>query len=831
MLDDKITRCLGLITQYNPLAIAPGGMAKADNVVIRRENIIEDRRGYSSYATRADNITQLLTYQSKVLAHHGTTISYDNGSGTFSAYSGSYSAISGQKIRGVEAFSNLYMTTSLGVKVFTDVAGTAARLSGAPRSLDPSYSLTGASGFLANSFQCAYRSVIQRTDANKNVVTGYPSQRLWVINAAGGSRNVILTNYLPSEAAAGDVIQFYRADQVSGTSDDTSGDEMGLVYQYELLAADITAGYVQFTDSVTDSLIGATLYTSPSQEGISQANDRPPLAKDICLHRNNFMLYANTKTKQRLFVTLVGAGSLSAKTITLGGITYNFGASEIISGGGSPQALVSATGVAAVDIDLTARSLVRVINRYATNTTVYAYYLSGAGDLPGQLMIEEKGVGAAAFTLQASDTAIAGMFFPAPPVSPTTTTKSTSTNQEQKNAIFISKNQQPEHVPATAYVFAGAANAEVLRIVALRDSSIVIKEDGVYRVNGESVSAISVTPIDNTLVCLALESVCVLDNQVYMLSNRGVVAISENGVQVMSRDIEPNLTKLFTVSLLKDYTTAVGYESEASYIISTITNTDETVANQTFIYNVFTKTWVRWTFGFKAAIVPGKTLDKMFFAKPSDVTIYRERKDFSDTDYCDPESTITLTSVSGTTVEFTSSVTPQIGYVIKQGTTEIPISAITVITGGWRATVSSTPPASWAAGSATLFPNVGFDVDFHSWNAGKPNLTKQIAYGAVFADDTEGANSVTALILKFKSNFDAETAEVTVSPDTSGWGGSWGSMPWGGGVEPGYMRTVPRNKQYASRLTFGVKHQNARERLSIAGYGFIFNMVSERIGR
>jgi hypothetical protein len=341
-------------------------------------------------------------------------LSYDNGSGTFADYSGSYSAPTGARMRFVEAFSNLYATTSSGVKVFSDITGTAGRLAGAPRALDPSYTLTGASGFLSTGNQCAYRCTIQRTDTNSNIVTGYPSQRLWVTNSAGGSRNVILTVYLPSEAKAGDVLQFFRTAQVVGTTDDISADEMGLVYQYELIAGDISTGNIVFTDSVTDALRGATLYTSPSQEGIQQANDRPPLTKDLALYKSNYMLYANAQTKQRLSVTLVGTASLSGKTITLGGVTYNFGATEIISGGGSPQVLVSATGVAAVDIDLTARSLVRVINRYTLNTTIYAYYLSGPSDLPGQIMIEEKGVGASAFTLQASDTAVSGMFFPAP---------------------------------------------------------------------------------------------------------------------------------------------------------------------------------------------------------------------------------------------------------------------------------------------------------------------------------------------------------------------------------------------------------------------------------
>jgi hypothetical protein len=831
-MQDRITKSLGLVTQFNPLTIAPGAQKRSDNAVHRRENVIEPRRGHKLYSAFASAPKKLMSYMSKVLVHQGSTVSYDDGTGTFSDYSGTYAAPTGTRMRSVEAFSNLYVTTSLGAKVFSNVTGTAARLSGAPRALDPSYTLTGAAGFLSNGNQCAYRSVLRRTDAQSNTITGYPSQRLWVTNSAGGARNVILTEYLPSEAIAGDVIQFYRTEQVVGTTDDISADEMGLVYQYELVSADISAGFITFTDSVTDSLRGATLYISPSQEGIQQANDRPPLAKDLCLYKSNYMLYANTQTKQRLNFAMVGAGSLSGKTITLGGVTYNFGASEIISGAGSPQAIVSATGVAAVDIDLTARSLVRVINRYASNTTVYAYYLSGPDDLPGQIMIEEKGVGASAFTLQASDTAISAMFFPAPPVSPSTNTKSTSSNSVQKNAVYYSKSQQPEHVPPLNYLLVGPANKEILRIVNLKDSAIVIKEEGVYRITGETPSSFTVVPVDLTVYCRAPESVCALANQVYMLSNQGVVAISESGVQVISHEIEPNLTPLLTNTSIDDYTFGCAYESERCYLISTLTNSSDSVNNQTLVYNTATQVWDRHTYAFEAAIVEPST-DKLFFSKPSLLNVYTERKDFADTDYADPESNITITLINGTTVEFTiSAVTPAAGWVIAQGTTEIAISTVVAIAGGFRAIVKETPPSTWATGAAVIYPNVGFDIEWHAWCGPGPDVLKQVSGVAFLTDDTDGASSVSSFTGKFASNFDQEIEEVPITQPGTGWGGAWGSSPWGGSGDAfGYPTYVPRNKQFCSRLFVGLRHDNAREKISITGVAFVFNADSERIGR
>lgn len=835
-MNDSITRCTGLVLQYNPLATAPGALIRADNCVINRENIVEDRRGYALYGALANAVTQLLIYSGRVIAHNGTKLSYDDGAGNFSDFNGSYTAPSGYKSRGVEAFGNLYFTTNLGVQVATGLATSAGtiRNAGSPRSLDGSYALNAAgSGFLATSFQCAYRFVIQRTDANSNVIYGYPSTRMWVPNTAGSSKNVDVTLYLPAEAATTDVIQVYRTAQVSGTSSDTSGDEDALVYQANPSSTDISNGYIAFTDSITDALRGASLYTSPSQETITQANDRPPLCKDVALYKSQYMMYANTSTKQRLFFTLVGTSGLTGKTITLGGVTYNFGNSEIISGAGSPKVLVGSSGVAAVDIESTARSLVKVINRYAGNTTVYAYYQSGPSDLPGQILIEERGVGAAAFTVQASDTTIQGMFFPPPPVG-STTSASTSSNQVQKNSVYYSKAQQPEAVPSLNYIVVGPSNKNILRIAALKTSLVIIKEEGVYLLTGDNPQSFVVSPLDLTVYCKSADSVAVLANQVFMLSNQGVVAISETGVTVVSREIEPALKPLLGFSGISTYATGCAYESERTYLLSLMTVSADTVQNQIYLYNFFTRTWAHWTFGFCAAIIE-PTTDKLHLAKPSVVNVYKERKDFADTDYSDPETAITMTAVDtpNKKVTFTiSGATPGIGWVISQGGTGLAVSAIDSSTGSYIATMEGPLPTGWTTGAATIYPSVGFEIIWDSWQGGQPGMLKQVSEFAVLTDNIPGNNTATVLIPTFKSNFDEEQETVTIIPPGGSWGGSWGAIPWGGsGDGYGYRTFVPRNKQFCVRLNPGVQHKRAQEKLAIAGCAFNFEMISERIGK
>lgn len=913
MAQDDVTKCLGLVTQYNNLGGAPGALILADDAVIRRENIIETRRGYTSYGNLGASATQLFVYNKKVLAQNGTSISYDGGSGTFSTFAGSYSPPTGYKLRSQEAVSNVYVTTSAGPMAFMDlsapvtttassgstttsgvttvpvtsatgivvgwgvsgtgissgttvaaISGTTITLSatatitlgtsltfnptarkvGAPKCLDLSVATTAptGSGIMSSSStsvgtQCAYRAVVLRTDQNNNTLIGYPSPRAYISNLTGSGKDVAVTMYLSTDMQANDIVQFYRTTTVAYASGGTdgAGDEVHLVYSKTLTQSDIATGNISFTDIVVDSLASTTalLYTNPSQEGIGQANERPPLAKDIALYKSQYMFYANTTTKHRLYFTLLGTSSLTGKTITLAGITYNFGASEIISGAGSPQALVSATGVAANDIDLTARSLVRVINRYSSNTSVYAFYLSSGSDTPGQIMIEERGVGGSAFTLQASDSAISGMFNPAPPVSPSTTSTSTSSNNIQTNYLYYSKSQQPEAIPLLNYLPVGPSNRAILRIAPLRDSLIIVKEEGIYRLTGDTPSSFTVTLLDPTVFCKAADSVVVLNNSVFLLSNQGVVAVTDTGVQVVSREIEPNILPLLTYTNLSSYTSALAYDSERSYELSTMTSSTDTAPTQTYIYNVFTKTWTRKTYAFTAAIVEA-SIDKMYFVKSGDTNIYVERKTFSDSDYSDPEQSITIISVSGSTVVFSvaSTVTPTTGYSISQGGTEIPISSVTTAGANWQATMSSVPPAIWTAGAATLYPVIQMTVKWNSWEGGSPALLKRIRQVAILTDDISGQNSLANVQLSFTSDLDQTPDTINVTTQAESWGDAWGDMAWGG-TEDTYDYRVwpPKNKHYARLLTVGVTQVNANQKLSIAGVSYTFDVVSERTSK
>jgi len=823
-----IVKALGLVRQFNPLATAEGALSKADDCVISRENIIEDRRGYKRDSAFTDNIKQTLSFEGEVLVHHGDNISYYDGA-NYQTFAGNYEEIPGERIKGVEVNSNLMMTTSNGVVVAENLdTSNELRLAGAPRSLDPKYILSsGDDGFLQADSQVAYRVVIKRTDSNDNVFFGYPSQRLLVTNDTTGAENVHINIFMPEGVMLGDIFQVYRTEQIAGVDGDNSGDDMKLVYEREVVDDDFNLNLIVIKDVVVDELRGAALYTNATQEGLGQANGRPPVCRSMAVHKTNYTFYANTETRHRLQFTLVGTDDLVPFVMFIDGVEYTFASSENANIG---QVQVFNTPSVAVNIDLTARSLVNVINRYSANTSVYAYYLSEDGDLPGKILLEERSLSGSAFTVQAGNSLVAEMLFPIAPVSPSTSDKMTASNDRRKNAVYYSKFQQHEHVPELNYLLVGPANREILGIVALNDSTIVISEDGVYRITGDDPSSFIVTRINVTAICRAKESIAVLSNQVFMLSTQGVVRISETDVEVISREIELLINPLLQNSNLSSLTNAVAYESDRQYYLSTASDSGATESNVIFVYNIFTRSWVRWTFGFQSAVVELNS-DRLYFSKPDDDTLYVERKSLTDADFADLDYEIDITSINGAVIEFTmSGVAPTKGWTVEQGTTSIPIVSIEPITGGYRATMERSA-APFSEGLATIYQPVGMSLEWNTWTAGNPVAMKQVRNSALLGDDTLNRNTVTSMDFNFRSNFDGTPETVSLLRPKRGWGSAWGGSPWGGQSDSlGYVTYVPMNKQYCTRFYFGVDHTVALERLSISGVSHEFEMVSEEQG-
>jgi hypothetical protein len=404
----SLLKARGLNTYNNELNLPEGSLIVAENVVIDKNDAVQPRRGMAKYGddlpASDDRAKQLMEYKGRILRHYDSTIQYDNGSGTFTAFNGTFSELeTGLRMKYAESNGNFYFTTSDGIKKISASAASDFSSSsgyiidaGAPKGLDVQGALTGSAGsFFVVDAQVAYRVVWGIKDTNNNLILGSPSERLVMINpAAGAASYVTVTSTIPADAD--NTEYFYQLYRTKLTSSDsaTPDDEMNLVYEEGLTSTDISNGYITIVDTVPESfqVSGVPLYTNPiSGNGILQANDKPPVAKDITSFKES-MFFSNTKTVQRKIVTLLGVSAFTAgvSKLVIGNdtdsVVYNFENTEDIA---TRKVKISASASVAEAIDETTKSLVHVINR-DSGGLVYAYYISGADDLPGIILLESR---------------------------------------------------------------------------------------------------------------------------------------------------------------------------------------------------------------------------------------------------------------------------------------------------------------------------------------------------------------------------------------------------------------------------------------------------------
>jgi hypothetical protein len=347
-----------------------------------------------------------------------------------------------------------------------------------------------------------------------------------------------------------------------------------------------------------------------------------------------------------------------------GGLSTGFTipATPTINGAGEDAAnkkiLLSELSTPAQQVDETARSLVRVLNK--ESLIINAYYLSGPSDIPGKMVFESRSLTSPKFSVIANSAATGSQF------SPDLTTSQASDNEVSQNRIFYSKLQQPEAYPLLNYIDIGPKDKKILRILALRDGLVIFKEEGIYRISGESPPFV-VTPFDFSTNLKAPDSAVVLNNQIYIFSNQGVATISDTGVSIISRPIENQLLKLLNFSSSTNNSFGVSYESDRSYLLWTVKLSTDTKPTQCFRYNTFTSSWTTYDKTNTCGIVNFGD-DKLYLGAGDTNYIEVERKDFAREDYADREYSFTLSegNISNAQVKLGTLVNIRIGDVLYQ---------------------------------------------------------------------------------------------------------------------------------------------------------------------
>lgn len=877
----------GLYTSPNNLSGVPAGsLSIADNVVINAKSLIDSRRGQTQYGSPltigTGQINKLFNYAASLIVNYDDKMAYDSGAGVWIDYSGTYlTPLTGYKMRSLEALRNFYFTTSTGVYKIDSLTAT-PKLAGVEKALGGTGVTTGGSGFLVADSAVAYRIVWGYTDANKNLLLGAPSQRLIVRNAGGGSVDVALTFLIPSSITTDYFYQIYRSNGTALATDEPT-DELQLVLQGTPTSGEISARSFSVTDSTPYSLMRAALYTNPSQEGIANSNTQPPYALDMDVFKT-CAFYANIKQKQTLslamisvetpslgFITdtasttsgsaivtaldttdmrvgmrVVGTGIPTNATIltidsavqvtltanatatgtpslefqdrvTVAGVNYWAGSTQTVA---TNTFLVVTSGTPGQDIEDTATNLVSIINTSASNTTIYAYYTSGTEDLPGQMFFEERVIGGAAF----SATSTAGSSFS--PALPTSGTSILSDNEERQNRVIISKPGQVEAVPIYRFFDIGSANFPITKVVALRDGIFFFKQDGIYRLSGETFQSFTVTLLDNTVVLKVPESAVPFNNQVFCFTTQGVCAITDAGVKIMSVPIETELLELASDQYTNFAAASFGvaYESSRLYMFYTVSDEGDTFATQAFVYNSLTDSWTRWIMDRTCGIV-NISVNKLFMGQPDTGQVLIERKNYTASDYADEQYAVTITDVvSDTVLTLADASNVEAGMTLVQNDRQFIIESVD---GDDITIVSSTQAAT---GAAIVYTPIMSKIKWSPIDVENPGILKQFSEVTFFF-----RNAIFREIdATFVSNISLDDAVVPITNqnNSNAWGvPAWGTFAWGGalGGETVLRTYVPREKQRASWLGLSLTTNQAFTAFSLQGVSIIYNPMSTRI--
>ncbi len=532
-------------------------------------------------------------------------------------------------------------------------------------------------------------------------------------------------------------------------------------------------------------------------------------------------------------------------SLTSGGaaIAYNSETSlyfEGVTNGTYPIFYLSSSASASVRLRDTASAITKAVNR-DTSSLVYAQYTSGINQVPGQMTFLAIGFTGQIF-MRASSTNAGLAFSPPLPASFSVGTQVGSMNDPQPNAVYIAKLGEPEAVPIVNFLPAGSKNYAGLRIAALRDSVIIVKEDGVFRLVGDSLSNFTITAIDQTVLCVANSSVAVLNNQVIFLSNQGVCMVSESSVQIISRDnIEDLIQPILGYEDLGTYTSALAYETERLYLLTTTTpNSDAPLV--VYAFNSMTNEWTTWDTLFSQGFVGPN--DFMYLIDVNN-TIQKERKKQTKIDYSDQNYDVTIDSISGNALA-TARITvsggnPKDGdMIVKSGVITWIVGNPVLISGNTYDVILDFANNLLALDVEVLYQSFYRTLKWSPFHGGEVSRMKLFSQFIL----TLRNNAMTTAKISFGGNVYGSSGEINWTSELIflGWGYSpWGFFPWGQantinlpiGTQPApIVRTYV--SPFVARSTFiqaSLIARKAGEPLNIQSIAYVVRPYNERVSR
>lgn len=170
-------------------------------------------------------------------------------------------------------------------------------------------------------------------------------------------------------------------------------------------------------------------------------------------------------------------------------------------------------------------------------------------------------------------------------------------NERRANGLYYSNIDEPEAVSAANYLLVGSSGKPIRRIVPQRDRLLVFKDDGTFAVYGDF--PFQVTLVDDTVQILAPDSAVAIGSTVMVLTDDGVMAVTDGGIQMISKVIDSTLKPYLAAPYRNTTATGafgVAYESEKVFALFMPSLGLSSYPAKAYVFGLESTAWTTWSY-------------------------------------------------------------------------------------------------------------------------------------------------------------------------------------------------------------------------------------------
>ena len=470
-----------------------------------------------------------------------------------------------------------------------------------------------------------------------------------------------------------------------------------------------------------------------------------------------------------------------------------------------------------------ARNLAFAISYYSD--TLMATAIEEPGSARATLLLERELMTGTSFTI--STTAPQGIL-------PLEGTDLTSDTWGSANALYYSKPDEPEHVPALNYVVLGSESNRIVRLVPMSGALLAWTTEGLYRISGAAPDQWRVDMADPSARLLRGELCDVMHGTCYAMTSRGLVTADANGIGdllsagAIQRELEEYLPSIDDAPEDHDDGVYMTCWPSRDLVVIGITDGSADAAQLQLAHAVTARSWAKWTRTDRAMVA---VKNGVYAARAGSLWEVRFAQDANvstaDVGYDRSYTSLTWTANGTTTVTITAANagtwTPTAGDWL---------SASNGSTTVWRRILTS----SLGGGTYTLTLDAALESSYSTSRTGYEGVVVRLQYHALSASQ--------ALIAR----------ELQLHLDTSDYAASDAStltdyrVTGGAGTEYAAdtitaVATLTRSATRSQRLRFGMPRAVARaqhlyasvsfseimsRRLAVEGVTIVYSGAGER---